>query len=89
MRGTDNKGRSSRHGERKSEIPSAELVITGKGETNDSHSPLAVRQPCMRHIEWDISFINARGEEGGRYGNTVRLVPAQPGVRIKWIFVET
>lgn len=36
------------------QISNTEHVISGKGECNDNHSPLAV---CIQRIEWDISSI--------------------------------
>lgn len=38
-------------------ISTSEHVITGKGECNDNHSPLAWRQLCIQCSEWDISSV--------------------------------
>lgn len=61
---TDTKGEvRGREEEREKElvrnqISTTEHVITGKGECNDNHSPLARRQPCIQRIEWDIGPVS-------------------------------
>lgn len=42
----------------RNQISTTEHVITGKGECNDNHSPLARRQPCIQRIEWDIGPVS-------------------------------
>lgn len=42
----------------RNQISTTEDVITGKGECNDNHSPLASGHPCIQRIKWDISSVS-------------------------------
>lgn len=50
----------------RNEICTTEHVISGKGESNDSHSPLALRQACIHCIKWDISNQKSIGTGADR-----------------------
>lgn len=41
----------------RNQIFTSEHVISGKGDCNGNHSPLAWRQVCIQCIEWDISSV--------------------------------
>lgn len=42
----------------RNQISTTEHVIKGKGESNDKHSSLARRQPCIVCIERNISCLS-------------------------------